>query len=50
MMSPIDLAMERNHNPLRRDVKVDRNDRDFNSKFLAHFKEKIDLKDAVNEP
>ena len=50
MTSPVDIALEWNHNPLRREIKLENVDREFNKRFLAEFRGKVDLKDAVSKP
>ena len=50
MKSPADIALEWNHNPLRVEIELKDLDQDFNLRFLAQFKEKIDLKDAATKP
>ena len=50
MTSPVDIALEWNRNPLRREVKLEKVDREFNLRFLAEFKQKLDLREAATKP
>ena len=47
---PAELALERNHNPLRRDVLVTSPSTEFTETFLNQFKVPLDLERARKEP
>lgn len=48
--SPLDLAMERNHNPLRRTVSVTKPSHDFTARYLQSFKQPLGHEPASGEP
>ena len=50
LKDPEDIAMERNHNPLRVRFELKPLDGDFNARYLKEFKEDLDLQKAVIEP
>jgi proteasome activator subunit 4 len=47
---PEDLALEINHNPLKRDLQVLQPTHSFTTKFLHQFKGPLDLDKAREEP
>lgn len=46
----VDLALEQNHNPLKRKVQVLAPDRDFTTKWLEEYKTPLDPDQARKEP
>ena len=48
--SPEDIAMERNHNPLRVRFELKELGNKFNEQYLETFKERLDINKAVIEP
>lgn len=50
MTSPVDIAMEQNHNPLRKEIKLQNVDQEFSVRFLAEFKQKLNLREAASKP
>jgi len=49
-VDPIDLVLERNHNPLKKSLGINNPSHSFTSKHLADLKTPIDLKDASGIP
>lgn len=47
---PADLALEHNHNPLKRTVTVDDPSHDYTDEWLAQFKTPLDLEKACQKP
>ncbi|KAF9785996.1 hypothetical protein BJ322DRAFT_1005050 [Thelephora terrestris] len=47
---PIDLILERNHNPLKKSLEIDNPSRSFTSQHLADLKTPVSLKDASGMP
>ena len=47
---PVDLVLERNHNPLKKSLGIDIPSHSFTSKHLAALKTPIDLKNASGIP
>lgn len=48
--SPIDVALEQNHNPLRTKVPVNDHTREFSEHLLDEYRKPLDLKRAHQEP
>ncbi len=48
--SPIDVALEQNHNPLRRKVPVKDYTREYSERLLGEYRKPVDLKRAHQEP
>ena len=46
---PVDLALELNHNPLKRAVPVENPSHEFTEEWLAEFKVPLDLEKARHE-
>ena len=47
---PVELALEQNHNPLRRKVRVSEPTREFGERLLRDYKTALDLARAREEP
>lgn len=47
---PQDLALEQNHNSLRRKVPIESPTHEFTDRWLAEYKRPLDLSQAVREP
>lgn len=47
---PVDLVLERNHNPLKRSLKIGNVSHSFTSKHLADLKTPVDFKDVPGVP
>lgn len=47
---PVDLALEQNHNPLRRKVPVQDPTREFSDGVLAEYRVPLDIERARTEP
>ncbi|KAI0724287.1 hypothetical protein C8T65DRAFT_714470 [Cerioporus squamosus] len=47
---PVDIAMEQNHNPLRRKVPVQDSTREFSDRLLAEYRVPLDIERAREEP
>ncbi|KAL5535214.1 BLM3_1 [Sanghuangporus sanghuang] len=48
--SPEDIALDRNHNPLRVRFELESLDSEFNARYLSEFKQDLELEKAVIEP
>lgn len=48
--SPIDVALEQNHNPLRKKVPVAETTREYAERLLADYRTPLDLEHARTEP
>ncbi|KAL4243081.1 BLM10 family protein [Abortiporus biennis] len=47
---PIDLALEQNHNPLRRKVPIVNPSQEYTSEYLSEFKKPLDIEEAKRQP
>lgn len=47
---PVDLVLERNHNPLKKSLEIDNPSHSFTSKHLTDLKTPVDLKSASGIP
>ena len=47
---PVDIALEQNHNPLRRKVPVEDTTREFSERCLEEYREPLDIARGRSEP
>ena len=47
---PVDVALEQNHNPLRRKIPVPECTREFSERLLSEYKSPLDIERARQEP